>query len=79
VDYTAIRILRFVGCYQLEGFETMDVMESLTIRRIANGWTVLAGKAATDILHLAITPEALAQYVASWATQQQGKAKGTQA
>jgi hypothetical protein len=45
----------------------MEVVESVTIRRVANGWVVQSGKALGDFLHVAVTPTALAEYVSGWA------------
>lgn len=45
-----------------------DESNSVKIRRVANGW-VVEGKTPADVLHVAVTPEGLAEYVRGWASE----------
>lgn len=44
--------------------------DSLTIRRVANGWIIAPGPGANEFTHVAQTPAALAEHVAKWASAQ---------
>jgi hypothetical protein len=46
-------------------------MDSVTIRRVANGWVIQpAGRGPDEFTHVATTPEDLAEHVAKWARAQ---------
>lgn len=44
--------------------------DSLTIRRVANGWIIAPGPGANEFTHVALTPADLAKHVAAWADAQ---------
>jgi hypothetical protein len=39
----------------------------LTIRRVANGWTIAPGPGAQEFVHVATTPKQVAEHVEKWA------------
>jgi hypothetical protein len=44
--------------------------DTLTIRRVANGWIMAPGPGANAFTHVALTPADLAKHVAAWAAAQ---------
>lgn len=44
--------------------------DTMTIRRIANGWLLQPGGQLNEFTHIAATPAALAAHVAAWAEAQ---------
>jgi hypothetical protein len=54
-----------------------DILESVTIRQVANGWVVQSGKTSADMVHVAETPEGLGKWVVGWAAaaQRDGRAQ----
>lgn len=48
-----------------------DIVDRLTLRRVANGWVIRCGSDAVDqFTHIATTPAELAQHVEKWAAAQ---------
>ncbi len=44
--------------------------DTLTIRRVANGWVVHPGRGCDEMTHVYSTPDELAKHVAHWAKAQ---------
>ena len=44
--------------------------DRLTVRRVANGWTVYAGPGGDEFEHVYVTPDELAKHVLTWAQRQ---------
>lgn len=48
-----------------------ELVDVLTLRRVANGWVILPGTASVgEFTHVATTPTDLAKHVEDWATAQ---------
>lgn len=48
----------------------MEIEDTLTIRRVANGWVITKGRGANEFTHIAATPDDLAKHVSAWASAQ---------
>lgn len=49
----------------------IDIRDTLTIRRVANGWVIQPGVSSDQqFLHVAVAPEQVAEYVRGWAAAQ---------
>lgn len=46
------------------------ILDTLSIRRVANGWIVMPGGNMSDLVYVATTPQALAKHIETWAEQQ---------
>jgi hypothetical protein len=44
--------------------------DRLTIRRVANGWIIELGRGNDEFVHVAATPDDLANHVRKWAKAQ---------
>lgn len=48
-----------------------EVVDTLTMRRVANGWVISPGMGfCTEFTHVATTPADLAKHVEAWASAQ---------
>lgn len=47
-----------------------EIIDRLTLRRVANGWIIAPGPGADEFTHIAATPDDLAEHVKKWAAAQ---------
>lgn len=47
-----------------------EIMDVITIRRVANGWVVQPGRGADEFTHVYVMPVGLAEHIQRWAEAQ---------